>query len=104
MIDGHCERCGTAVEARNLEQWFMKVTAYADELLRFEDINWPERTMTIQRNWIGRSEGAEIIFRVEEIDRDIAVFTTRPDTLFGATFFVIAPEHPLVGRVWQRRR
>ena len=96
VIDGHCERCGTAVEARNLEQWFMKVTAYADELLRFEDINWPERTMTIQRNWIGRSEGAEIIFRVEEIDRDIEVFTTRPDTLYGATFFVIAPEHGLV--------
>jgi leucyl-tRNA synthetase len=96
VIDGHCERCGTAVEARNLEQWFMKITAYADELLRFEDINWPERTMTIQKNWIGRSEGAEIIFRVDELDRDIEVFTTRPDTLYGATFFVIAPEHPFV--------
>ena len=96
VINGYCERCGTAVEARNLEQWFMKVTAYADELLRFEGADWPERTMTIQRNWIGRSEGAELIFRVEELDRDIEVFTTRPDTLYGATFFVIAPEHPFV--------
>ena len=96
VIDGHCERCGTLVEARNLEQWFMKITAYADELLRFEGADWPERTMTIQRNWIGRSEGAEIIFRVEELDRDIEVFTTRPDTLYGATFFVVAPEHPFV--------
>src|SRR3954465_2819531 len=96
VIDGHCERCGTAVEARNLEQWFMKVTAYADELLRFEGADWPERTMTIQRNWIGRSGGAELIFRVEELDRDIEVFTTRPDTLYGATFFVVAPEHPFV--------
>ena len=96
VIDGHCERCGALVEARNLEQWFMKITAYADELLRFEGADWPERTMTIQRNWIGRSEGAEIIFRVEELDRDIEVFTTRPDTLYGATFFVVAPEHPFV--------
>src|SRR3954468_23474703 len=96
VIDGHCERCGTEVEARNLEQWFFKITAYADELLRFEGADWPERTMTIQRNWIGRSEGAELVFRVEELDRDIEVFTTRPDTLYGATFFVIAPEHPFV--------
>jgi leucyl-tRNA synthetase len=96
VIDGHCERCGALVEARNLEQWFMKITAYADELLRFEGADWPERTMTIQRNWIGRSEGAELVFRVEELDRDIEVFTTRPDTLYGATFFVIAPEHPFV--------
>ena len=63
VIDGRCERCGNLVEARNLEQWFFKITAYADELLRFEGVEWPERTMTIQRNWIGRSEGAEIIFR-----------------------------------------
>jgi leucyl-tRNA synthetase len=96
VIEGHCERCGALVEARNLEQWFMRITAYADELLRFEGADWPERTMTIQRNWIGRSEGAEIIFRVEELDRDIEVFTTRPDTLYGATFFVVAPEHPFV--------
>ncbi len=102
VIEGRCERCGTPVEARNLEQWFFKITAYADELLTFDlppGGSWPERTMTIQRNWVGRSEGAEIIFRVEELDTDIAVFTTRPDTLYGATFFVLAPEHPLVGRI-----
>jgi leucyl-tRNA synthetase len=102
VIDGHCERCGTLVELRNLEQWFFKITAYADELLRFdlpEGGSWPERTITIQRNWIGRSEGAEILFRVEELDTDIPVFTTRPDTLYGATFFVLAPEHPLVERI-----
>jgi leucyl-tRNA synthetase len=102
VIDGICERCGTPVEARNLEQWFFKITAYSDELLRFDlppGGEWPERTMTIQKNWIGRSEGAEIVFRVEELETDIAVFTTRPDTLFGATFFVLAPEHPLVEQI-----
>jgi leucyl-tRNA synthetase len=102
VIDGRCERCGTPVELRNLEQWFFKITEYADELLSFdlpEGGSWPERTMTIQRNWIGRSEGAEILFRVEEFDTDIPVFTTRPDTLYGATFFVLAPEHPLVERM-----
>jgi leucyl-tRNA synthetase len=102
VIDGYCERCGAKVEARNMEQWFMKITAYADELLEYDlppGGEWPERTMTIQRNWIGRSEGAEVIFRIEDLDVDIPVFTTRPDTLFGATFFVIAPEHPLVERI-----
>ena len=102
VVNGRCDRCGTLVEARNLEQWFFKVTAYADELLHYdlpEGGWWPERTKTIQRNWIGRSEGAEILFRLEELDLDIPVFTTRPDTLFGATFFVIAPEHPLVERI-----
>jgi leucyl-tRNA synthetase len=102
VIDGRCERCGTPVELRNLEQWFFKITAYADELLRFEGADWPERTITIQRNWIGRSVGAEILFRVEELDHDIPVFTTRPDTLYGATFFVLAPEHPLVERIATR--
>ncbi len=98
VIDGRCERCGAEVEARNLEQWFFRITAYADALLNemalLED--WPERVLTMQRNWIGRSEGADLLFHVEELDRDIEVFTTRPDTLFGATFFVLAPEHPLV--------
>jgi leucyl-tRNA synthetase len=97
VVDGRCERCGAEVEARNLEQWFFRITAYADALLEDHKlIDWPERTITIQRNWIGRSEGAELLFRVEELDRDIPVFTTRPDTVFGATFFVLAPEHPLV--------
>ncbi len=102
VVDGRCWRCGALVEARNMEQWFMKITAYADELLEYDlppGGEWPERTKTIQRNWIGRSEGAEVIFRIEELDADIPVFTTRPDTLFGATFFVIAPEHPLVERI-----
>jgi leucyl-tRNA synthetase len=100
VIDGHCERCGAEVEARKMEQWFFRITAYADELLDdHATIDWPERTITIQRNWIGRSEGAELLFRIDELDVDVAVFTTRPDTLFGATFFVLAPEHPLVDRL-----
>jgi leucyl-tRNA synthetase len=100
VIDGRCERCGTEVVARNMEQWFLRITAYADQLLDDLDlIDWPERTKTIQRNWIGRSTGAEILFRVDELEIDIPVFTTRPDTLFGATFFVLAPEHPLVEQV-----
>ena len=101
VIDGRCERCGTEVEAKSLEQWFFRITAYADllldEMALLED--WPERVLTMQRNWIGRSEGADVLFRVEELDADIEVFTTRPDTLFGATFFVLAPEHPLVPRL-----
>jgi leucyl-tRNA synthetase len=99
VIDGRCERCGTPIEARNMTQWFFRITAYADELLEYElpeGGEWPERTMAIQRNWIGRSEGAELHFRVDELDLDLPVFTTRPDTLFGATFFVVAPEHPFV--------
>src|SRR5215470_11224527 len=97
VVDGRCWRCGAIVEIRNMEQWFFKITAYSDELLDdLDTIDWPERTKKIQRDHIGRSEGAELIFRVEEIDRDIPVFTTRPDTVFGATFFVVAPESPLV--------
>jgi leucyl-tRNA synthetase len=97
VVDGRCWRCGFVVETRNMEQWFFKITAYADQLLDdLETIDWPERTKKIQRQHIGRSEGAEVLFRIEELDRDVAVFTTRPDTLFGATFFVVAPESPLV--------
>ncbi len=100
VVDGRCERCGAEVEARRLEQWFFRITAYADALLDDHQLlDWPERTITIQRNWIGRSEGAEFLFRVEELDLDIPAFTTRPDTLFGATFFVLSPEHPLVERL-----
>jgi leucyl-tRNA synthetase len=99
VIDGRCERCGAEVEARNLEQWFFRITDYADRLLDEMALleSWPERVLTMQRNWIGRSEGAEVVFRIEELGLDVPVFTTRPDTLFGATFFVLAPEHPLVG-------
>jgi leucyl-tRNA synthetase len=101
VIDGHCERCGTLVELRQLEQWFFRITEYAQQLLDdFELLeSWPENVITMQRNWIGRSEGAEVIFRCEDLDLDFPVFTTRPDTLFGATFFVLAPEHPEVERL-----
>jgi leucyl-tRNA synthetase len=97
VVDGACERCGTEVEKRSLEQWYLKITDYAQALLDDMELleNWPERVLTMQRNWIGRSEGAIVKFNCEELDLDIPVFTTRPDTLFGATFFVIAPEHPL---------
>jgi leucyl-tRNA synthetase len=101
--DGRCEYCGTEVVSKNLEQWFFKQTAYAQEMLDdLDGLDWPERIKTMQRNWIGRSDGAEILFRVEELDLDVPVFTTRPDTLFGATFFVLAPEHPLVELLTER--
>jgi leucyl-tRNA synthetase len=94
--DRHCERCGTPVIKKDLNQWFFKITAYAEELLDFSKMEWPERVMTMQRNWIGRSEGAEVVFRTEKGGHKLPVFTTRPDTLWGATFMVLAPEHPLV--------
>jgi leucyl-tRNA synthetase len=104
VIDGRCERCGNAVELRQLEQWFFRITDYADRLLDdLDTIEWPQHVKTMQRNWIGRSEGAEVAFRCEDLDPahpiDYPVFTTRPDTLFGATFFVMAPEHPDVFRL-----
>jgi len=102
--DGTCERCGALVEVRQLEQWFLRITDYAERLLGdLDGIEWPEHVKTMQRNWIGRSEGAEVTFRCEDLDPahpiDYPVFTTRPDTLFGATFFVMAPEHPDVARL-----
>ncbi|MEN4011215.1 MAG: leucine--tRNA ligase [Bellilinea sp.] len=96
--DRHCERCGTPVIKKNLEQWFFKTTQYADELLRYDEIDWPERVRALQTNWIGRSEGAVVNFVTEDEDV-IEVFTTRPDTLWGATFMVLAPEHPLVNKL-----
>ena len=93
--DRHCERCGTPVIKKNLEQWFFRTTNYADELLKYDGIDWPERVRTLQTNWIGRSEGASVIFKTEN-GKAIEIFTTRPDTLWGATFMVLAPEHPLV--------
>ncbi len=100
VIDGHCERCETEVTRRDLEQWFFKITAYAERLLEgHQRIDWPEKTITMQKNWIGRSEGAQIRFPVEDSDEVIEVFTTRPDTLFGVTYIVLAPEHPLVGQL-----
>ncbi len=101
VVDGRCERCGTEVVQRDLEQWYFRITAYADQLL--DDFalleSWPEHVVTMQRNWIGRSEGARAVFRCEELGLDFPVFTTRPDTLFGATFFVLAPEHPELERL-----
>ena len=100
VIGGRCERCETPVEKRALEQWFFRITKYADELLSFEGIDWPERVRVMQTNWIGRSEGAEMAFPVEGHEgAEIRFFTTRPDTVFGATFVVLAPEHPLVAKI-----
>ena len=100
VIDGRGERSGALVEVRQLKQWFFRITDYADRLLEdLDTIRWPEHVKTMQRNWIGRSEGAEVVFRCEELGIDYPVFTTRPDTLFGATFFVMAPEHPDVLRL-----
>ncbi len=93
-----CERCDTPVIKKDLEQWFFRITRYADELLDFSKMDWPERVETLQRNWIGRSDGAEIVYTSEQGD-PITVFTTRPDTLYGATFLVLAPEHPLVEKL-----
>src|SRR5690554_4918702 len=101
VVDGHCERCGHEVIRRKLSQWFFRITDYAERLL--DDIekleHWPERVRTMQRNWIGRSEGATFTMRVEGLDASFEVFTTRPDTIFGMTFAVLAPEHPLVDEI-----
>jgi leucyl-tRNA synthetase len=103
VVDGRCDRCGAVVEARRMEQWFFRITAYADALLDDHAlIDWPQRTITIQRNWIGRSEGAELLVRIDELDIDVPVFTTRPDTVFGATALLLAPEHPLVETIAER--
>jgi leucyl-tRNA synthetase len=91
-----CERCGTPVVKRDLEQWFLRLTRYAEELLAFEGIDWPERVKVMQRNWIGKSEGVQFSMQVEGSEERFEVFTTRPDTVFGVTFAVLAPEHPLV--------
>src|ERR671933_592055 len=96
--DRRCERCGTPVIKKNLDQWLFRITKYADELLDFRGLDWPERIRIMQRNWIGRSEGAEVRFHTEK-GTEIPVFTTRPDTLWGATFMVLAPEHPIVDEV-----
>ncbi len=102
VIDGLCWRCDTKVEQKELEQWFLRITDYADELLECLDKlegGWPERVLTMQRNWIGKSVGAHIKFHIQELDETITVFTTRQDTVFGATFMSLAPEHPLVDRL-----
>ncbi|WP_448524274.1 leucine--tRNA ligase [Pseudothermotoga sp.] len=99
--DGRCERCGTPITIRHLEQWFFKITDYAERLLKDLDklTGWPEHVKTMQRNWIGESKGAKVKFRVDGLDLDIEIFTTRPDTLWGVTFMALAPESPLVEQI-----
>ena len=105
VINGRCERCDTPVVKRQMTQWFYRITKYADELLRFDGLDWPERVRVLQTNWIGRSEGAEIAFPVEgHPGEEIRFFTTRPDTIYGATFMVLAPEHPLVAKIVAPKR
>ena len=100
VLDGLCERCEATVEQRQLPQWFFKITDYAARLLgNLDEIDWSDKTKKAQANWIGRSEGAEVDFAVVDHDETIRIFTTRPDTLFGATYMVLAPEHPLVSVV-----
>ncbi len=100
VVGGLCWRCNTPIEKRRMPQWFFKITAYADRLLNdLDTIDWPEGIKAMQRNWIGRSEGAEVDFQVEGLPGKLRVFTTRPDTLWGATFMVVAPEHPIVAKI-----
>ncbi|HOA42028.1 MAG TPA: leucine--tRNA ligase [Bacillota bacterium] len=98
VVDGCCERCHTLVGKKELEQWYLKITEYADRLLKELDLleGWPEKVKIMQRNWIGKSEGAEVDFKIAGSDKTLCVFTTRPDTLFGVTYMVLAPEHPYV--------
>ena len=98
LADGSCERCGTSVVPRWLNQWFFRITDYAERLLEDMELldTWPERVLTMQRNWIGRSSGAEVDFELVSTGEKIRIYTTRPDTLYGVTFFLLAPEHPLV--------
>ncbi len=98
--DGRCERCHSQVTRRDLRQWILRITAYAENLLRdLEELDWPESLKLMQRNWIGRSEGANAVFRLADAEGEIEVYTTRPDTLFGATYMVLAPEHSLVEKI-----
>ena len=97
VVNNACERCDSEVETKELEQWFLKITDYADRLLKdHELLDWPDRVKTMQENWIGRSEGMSLNFSVKGLDQELEVYTTRPDTLYGATYMVLAPEHPLV--------
>jgi leucyl-tRNA synthetase len=98
--DGECDRCGTKVTRRRIRQWILKITAYGDRLLNdLDTLDWPEPVKLMQRNWIGRSEGANVFFTIKDHDEKLEIYTTRPDTLFGATYMVISPEHPFVEKI-----
>ncbi|MEF3279450.1 MAG: leucine--tRNA ligase [Elusimicrobiota bacterium] len=100
VFGGRCERCSTPVEKKNLRQWVLKITAYAERLLEdLKELDWPKSTIEMQKNWIGKSEGAEIYFPVVNSNEKIKVFTTRPDTIYGATYMVLAPEHELIEKI-----
>ncbi|OGI05967.1 MAG: leucine--tRNA ligase [Candidatus Margulisbacteria bacterium GWF2_35_9] len=100
VVDGKCERCSSPVGKKNLRQWMLKITAYAEQLLNdLDSLDWPEPIKLMQRNWIGKSTGAEVIFNIDQHKENVTVFTTRPDTLFGATYMVLAPEHQLLSKI-----
>ena len=100
VVNGKCERCGTKVEKKMLRQWILKITDYAERLLDgLNDVDWPEGIKTLQRNWIGKSAGAVVRFKIKDFSEEAEVFTTRPDTLFGTTYLVLAPEHELVSKI-----
>src|SRR5699024_9683183 len=100
VIDGKSERGGHPVVRKPMRQWMLKITAYADRLLEdLEELDWPESLKEMQRNWIGRSEGAEVTYTIDGHNKDFTVFTTRPDTLFGATYAVLSPEHPYIKEI-----
>ena len=104
LTDGSHEKCGNRVEKKNLKQWMLRIPLYAERLLKgIDNLDWPEGIKDMQRNWIGRSTGAEVDFKIDGLDEKLTVFTTRPDTLFGATYMVIAPEHPLAECNYNRR-
>ncbi|MCM8761992.1 MAG: leucine--tRNA ligase [Candidatus Omnitrophica bacterium] len=105
VVDGVCWRCGLEVEQKELSQWFVKITEYAEKLLDFSGIkNWPERVIIMQKNWIGKSYGTEVHFTIPELNKELIVFTTRPDTLFGATYVVLSPRHPMVQDILKKGR
>ena len=103
VMDGKCERCGSLVQRKNIRQWLLKITAYADRLLEdLDSLDWPKAIKEMQINWIGRKEGINITYKIEGSDQEIICFTTRPDTNFGATFIVLGPEHPVIQKITQR--
>jgi leucyl-tRNA synthetase len=100
VFQGKCERCQTKIEKKNIRQWMLKITAYADRLLEdLNEVDWPKSTIEMQKNWIGKKEGAEIEFKIENTKEKLKIFTTRPDTIYGVTYMVLAPEHPIISKI-----